>query len=92
MKIHLKYFSQKKKNVNKENLLVKKRKANNNVEEDYDYHGNFDSVMFEKWFEDLCINVKKTYGPSIFLWCSRSTIFGCSDLLFVSAESFGSLR
>ncbi|KAJ0403913.1 hypothetical protein P43SY_009406 [Pythium insidiosum] len=28
-----------------------------------DYHGNFDSDIFETWFEDLCYNAMISYGP-----------------------------
>ncbi|POM63235.1 hypothetical protein PHPALM_27483 [Phytophthora palmivora] len=30
-----------------------------------DYHGNFNSELFEKWFEELCINLDTNYGPCI---------------------------
>ncbi|KAG2997127.1 hypothetical protein PC118_g2115 [Phytophthora cactorum] len=38
-----------------------KREAD--VEEDEDYHGNFDTPKFERWFTKLCITLKEQHGP-----------------------------
>lgn len=32
-----------------------------------DYHGHFNAEKFEKWFEDLCITMKKEKGPTVFI-------------------------
>lgn len=33
--------------------------------EEYDYHGNFNSELFEHWFEDLCGTLDSEVGPAI---------------------------
>ncbi|KAE9094643.1 hypothetical protein PF010_g17020 [Phytophthora fragariae] len=41
------------------NAASKKRKGDDSS----DYHGNFDSEMFAKWFTNLCTTLRKDYGP-----------------------------
>ncbi|KAE8913131.1 hypothetical protein PF003_g2925 [Phytophthora fragariae] len=43
------------------NAASKKRKGDDSS----DYHGNFDSEMFAKWFTNLCTTLRKDYGPCI---------------------------
>ncbi|KAH9088168.1 hypothetical protein LEN26_019618 [Aphanomyces euteiches] len=43
----------------------KRRRAANLVDDEDDYHGNFNSVLFEKWFTELCSDLKETYGSCV---------------------------
>ncbi|OQR83076.1 hypothetical protein ACHHYP_15120 [Achlya hypogyna] len=38
-----------------------------------DYHGHFNSEIFEKWFKVLCVTLKESYGSCIFHLTGPST-------------------
>lgn len=49
-----------------------RRKEGADADPEDDYHGHFNAEKFEKWFRDICKEVKDTYGPAIIIMDTAS--------------------
>ncbi|POM78552.1 Hypothetical protein PHPALM_3906 [Phytophthora palmivora] len=47
------------------NEIVLERFEKTSKQNSDDYHGNFNSELFEEWFEELCITLDTNYGPCV---------------------------